>query len=228
LFCASANASRAASLELIFIIAVWLMDEKPVQLLSEIFPAINPAPSIIGPDGVILRHGRNKKKDAECKHEGTASIFLFTEPLGKWRRAVAREHRKAEDYAILMKELSDIYYPNAEKIIMVQDNLNIHSPSTFYQAFPPEEAFRLAHRFEYHYTPTHGSWLDIAECELSVLSRQCLGDLRIPKIAELNERLAYWEEDRNSRQVGVNWQFTEDDARIKLKRLYPEVKLKDK
>ena len=120
-----------------------------------------------------------------------------------------------------MREISEKYYPDVEKIVLIADNLNTHNPATFYEAFNPKIAFELAHKFEFHYTPKHGSWLNIAESELSVLSTQCLGDRRIYTIEELNESLKYWENDRNKRQKGVNWQFTVDDARVKLKRLYP-------
>lgn len=122
-----------------------------------------------------------------------------------------------------MKWLADEVYPDAEKIIMVCDNLNTHDKSSFYEALPPAEALRLARRFEFHYTPKHGSWLDIAEIELSALSKQCLGKRRIDSIEELNEELAQWHTDRNKLQKGVDWQFTTDDARIKLKHLYPIV-----
>jgi len=122
---------------------------------------------------------------------------------------------------VLMRELREAYYPKAEKIIIVSDNLNIHSKANFYAAFPAEAAFELARVFEFHHTPIHGSWLNIAESELASLSTQCIGDLRFKCINELNEALTAWESDRNSRQIGVNWQFTVEKARVKLKRLYP-------
>ena len=115
----------------------------------------------------------------------------------------------------------DEQYPEAEKVVLVMDNLNTHNMSSFYEAFPPEEAFRLSQRLEIHYTPKHGSWLDIAECELSALAAQCLGSRRIPDIESLNAELKAWETQRNQNQKGVDWQFTTDDARTKLKRLYP-------
>jgi hypothetical protein len=120
-----------------------------------------------------------------------------------------------------MRRVSEEHYPDADKIILVADNLNTHNPAAFYEAFPAEIAYNLAQKFEFHYTPKHGSWLNIAETELSSLSRQCLGNQRIKAIGELNEILAAWEVDRNARQNGVNWQFAAEDARIKLKRLYP-------
>lgn len=186
------------------------MDEKPLQLLAD------------------ARQGRRKKngaliQDSEYVRNGTCSIFLFTEPLAGYRHARALEHRAKTDWANEMKWLSDKVYPDAEKIIMVCDNLNTHDKSSFYEAFPPDEALRLAKRFEFHHTPKHGSWLDIAEIELSALSKQCLGKRRIENIDDLNSELEKWHTDRNERQKGVNWQFTTDDARIKLKHLYPVV-----
>lgn len=186
------------------------MDEKPLQLLAE------------------ARQGRRKKngaliQDSEYVRRGTCSIFLFTEPLAGYRHAKALEHRTRTDWAKQMKWLADEVYPDAERIIMVCDNLNTHDKSSFYEAFPPAEALRLAKRFEFHYTPKHGSWLDIAEIELSALSKQCLGKRRIDNLDDLNSELEKWHTDRNARQKGVNWQFTTDDARIKLKHLYPIV-----
>jgi len=186
------------------------MDEKPLQLLGH------------------ARKGYRKKngtmiQDSEYVRNGTCSIFLFTEPLAGFRHAKAFEHRTKIDWAKQMKWLADEIYPNAEKIIMVCDNLNTHDKSSFYEAFPPAEALRLAKRFEFHYTPKHGSWLDIAEIELAALTKQCLGKRRIDKIDDLNDELEKWHTDRNVKQNGVNWQFTADDARIKLKHLYPIV-----
>lgn len=186
------------------------MDEKPLQLLAD------------------ARQGRRKKngaliQDSEYVRNGTCSIFLFTEPLAGFRHAKALEHRTKTDWAKQMKWLADEVYPNAEKIIMVCDNLNTHDKSSFYETFPPAEALRLAKRFEFHYTPKHGSWLDIAEIELSALSKQCLGKRRIDNLEDLNSELEKWHTDRNAMQKGVDWQFTTDDARIKLKHLYPIV-----
>ena len=186
------------------------MDEKPLQLLAD------------------ARQGRRKKngaliQDSEYVRNGTCSIFLFTEPLAGFRHAKALEHRTKIDWAKQMKWLADEVYPNAEKIIMVCDNLNTHDKSSFYETFPPAEALRLAKRFEFHYTPKHGSWLDIAEIELSALSKQCLGKRRIDNLEDLNSELEKWHTDRNAMQKGVDWQFTTDDARIKLKHLYPIV-----
>ncbi len=184
------------------------MDEKPLQLLAE------------------ARKGHRKSngtqiQDSEYIRKGTCSIFLFTEPLAGYRHAKALEHRTKVDWARQLKWLADEVYLDAKKIIMVCDNLNTHDKSSFYEAFPPAEALRLSRRFEFHYTPKHGSWLDIAEIELSSLARQCLGKRRIESLEDLNSELAKWHCDRNSKQKGVDWQFTTDDARIKLKHLYP-------
>jgi len=202
-------------------IPVICMDEKPKQLLDEVYPRVAAQPAIVGPDDEILKKGKSKRIDAEYERIGTSCIFIFTEPLGGWRRVVARESRKKDDYAVLMRELREVYFPKADKIRVVSDNLNIHSKATFYEAFPAKVAFELAQIFEFHHTPKHGSWLNIAESELASLSTQCLGDLRIKSIEELNELISAWESDRNTRQIGVNWQFTTEDARLKLKRLYP-------
>lgn len=184
------------------------MDEKPLLLLAD------------------ARKGHRKSngaliQDSEYIRKGTCSIFLFTEPLAGYRHTKALEHRTKTDWARQMKWLADEVYPDAEKIIMVCDNLNTHDKSSFYEAFPPAEALRLTRRFEFHYTPKHGSWLDMAEIELASLSKQCLGRRRIDNLEDLNSELEKWHCDRNSRQKGVDWQFTTDDARIKLKHLYP-------
>ena len=202
-------------------VPVICMDEKPQQLLGEIRDRVSAEPLRVDPETEIVKPGKPMRIDSEYVRNGTSCIFMFTEPLGGWRHVVARESRKKVDFAILMREVSEKYYPDAEKIILVADNLNTHNKATFYEAFPPKIAFELAHKYEFHYTPTHGSWLNIAESELSSLSTQCLGNRRIKCISDLNEELSAWESDRNSRQRGVNWQFTEDDARVKLKRLYP-------
>ena len=173
------------------------------------------------PETDIQRPGSVQKIDSEYIRMGTASIFMFTEPLSGWRHTEALEHRTMGDFAKMMKNISETYYPDVTRIILVADNLNTHCPGSFYAAFPPETAWELMQKFEFHYTPKHGSWLNIAETELGSLSMQCLGNQRIPKIQELNEMLAEWERDRNQRQKGVNWQFTTKDARVKLKRLYP-------
>ena len=202
-------------------IPVICMDEKPVQLLDEIRERVSAKPLEIDPDTGVTRHGKIERIDSEYVRCGTASIFMFTEPLGGWRHTVALKSRKKGDFALQMKKISDVHYTDVEKILIVADNLNIHNKAAFYEAFEPQVAYRLCQKFEFHYTPKHGSWLNIAEAELSSLSKQCLGNQRIKSIDELNETLQAWEVDRNTRQKGVNWRFTTEDARIKLKRLYP-------
>ena len=197
------------------------MDEKPVQLLDEIRERVAAKPLSTDPETGLPKPGTVEKIDSEYGRCGTASIFMFTEPLGGWRHTVALKTRKKCDFALLMREISERYYPDVEKILLIADNLNIHSRVTFYEAFEPNVAYALAQKFEFHYTPKHGSWLNIAEAELSSLSIQCLGNQRMNSIDELNENLEAWETDRNLRQKGVNWQFTTKNARIKLKRLYP-------
>lgn len=190
------------------------MDEKPYQLLDEETPTIE-----------LSETNHIRKYDCEYSRKGTCSIFMFTEPLGGWREAHALPQRRAEDWADQMKWLIDEAYPDAEKIVLVMDNLNTHTVGSFYKYFTPEEAFRLSQKLEIHYTPKHGSWLDIAEIELSALSLQCLENRRIPTIEKLNNALNKWYHNRNSKQKGVSWQFTTSDARIKLKHLYPELKM---
>ena len=188
------------------------MDEKPFQLLDERYLPIP-----------MSKTNRKLKYDCEYERKGTCSIFMFTEPLAGWRHALALPQRTRIDWANQMKWLLDEQYPAAKKIVLVMDNLNTHGIHSFYDTFPPEEAFRLAQRLEIHYTPKHGSWLNIAEIELSALSIQCLGKNRIPSIDKLNEQLLAWHNNRNSSQKGVDWQFTADNARIKLKSIYPIV-----
>ena len=187
------------------------MDEKPYQKLDHVR------------DPLPMRPGTVEKIDSEYKREGTCSIFIFTEPLGGWRYAEALPRRTKVDWANQVKRLLDEQYPEAKKVVLVMDNLNTHSISSLYEAFPPEEALRLAQRLEIHLTPKHGSWLNIAECELSAMAAQCLGDKRIPDIEALNAELLIWHTQRNQTQKGVDWQFTTGDARIKLKRLYPAI-----
>lgn len=188
------------------------MDEKPIQLLAETRPALPAKP------------GCPERVDYEYARRGTAVHFLFTEPLGGWRKVNIREQKTALDWAHEMRELLEVEYPEADQVILVCDNLNTHKIASFYKAFPPEEAARLRRRLEMHYTPKHGSWLNMAECELSVLTRQCL-NRRIPDIEQLRQDTRQWGEERNARQKSVDWQFTTDDARIKLRRLYPQIQL---
>jgi len=184
------------------------MDEKPYQLLKDIRPSL---PS---------KAGSVEKVDNEYKREGTCSIFMFNEPLGGWRHVHARKRRTKVDWAYEIKELLTTHYSGVPKVRLVCDNLNTHVLSSLYEAFCAVEARALVERLEIHYTPKHGSWLNIAELELSVLSRQCL-DRRIDRLDVLNEQVAAWERARNVSQRGVDWQFTTADARIKLKRVYP-------
>ena len=190
------------------------MDEKPYQLLDEEIEPIK-----------MSETNHTRKYDCEYTRKGTCSIFMFTEPLGSWREAHALPQRRAEDWAIQMKWLIDEAYPDVDKIVLVMDNLNTHTIASFYKYFTPEEAFRLSQKLEIHYTPKHGSWLDIAEIELSALSLQGLRDKRIPTISALNMILSAWFCDRNSKQKGASWHFNTSDSRTMLKHLYPDVVL---
>lgn len=168
------------------------------------------------------RPGREARFDYEYERAGVASLFMLFAPLEGWRRVAVRDRRTAIDYAHILRDLSDIHFPDAERSVLVQDNLNTHRPASLYEAFAPAEARRLAERFEWRYTPKHGSWLNIAECELSVLARQCLAR-RIPDHTVLEDEIKAWTEPRNATRTGVNWRFSTDDARIKLKHLYPQI-----
>jgi DDE superfamily endonuclease len=167
--------------------------------------------------------GRPATSDYEYERNGTANLFMMFEPLAGRRHVKVTERRTAVDYASAVRDLVDVHYPDAETVVLVQDNLNTHKPASLYEAFPPEEARRIIEKLEIHYTPKHGSWLDMAETELSVLSRQCL-DRRIPDQLTLTTEVGTWEVNRNEAECTVNWQFTTADARIKLKRLYPVIK----
>lgn len=173
-----------------------------------------------------MESGKPERIDNEYIRKGVCSIFLFTEPLTGWRSADACEHRTKIDWAYHIKWLLEEQYPDAQKVVLVMDNLNTHHLSSLYEAFSPKDALLMAKRLEIHYMPKHGSWLNIAEIELSALGRQCLGSRRIDKLQVLNHELEAWYVDRNQRQKGVDWQFTTEGARIKLKRLYPVVKTK--
>lgn len=185
------------------------MDEKPYQLLGE---AREPLP---------MRPGDDQKVDSEYTRNGTCSIFAFVEPLGGKHHVSVREHRTATDWAEEIKYLVDVMYPEAKKIILVMDNLNTHKTASLYKKYPAAEARRIIKRLEIHYTPKHGSWLDIAEIELNVMTRQCLSR-RIGDINTLHNELSAWEVERNAVAAKVNWQFKTTDARIKLKSLYPK------
>ncbi len=184
------------------------LDEASKQLISEIRLGIAMAPSQI------------RCVDAEYRRNGTASGFMINAPLEGKRYDLVREHRKSEDFAEVIRELCDELYPDPEKIVLVMDNLNTHNIASLYQAFEPEEARRLARKLEIHYTPKHGSWLNMAEIELSVLSRQCMNTY-FETQDQLAAAIAEWERLRNDKQTGIDWQFTTAKARTKLKRLYP-------
>ena len=170
---------------------------------------------------IAAKPGQPGRHDYEYGRNGTANLFMMFAPLEGWRHVKVTDRHTAVDYAQVLKELSDTHFPGAAKIVLVQDNLNTHKPASLYEAFPAAEARRLVERFEWHYTPKHGSWLDMAESELSVLSSQCL-DRRIPDQQVLQDEVAAWEDDRNKHHAKADWQFTTADARVKLKRLYPQ------
>jgi len=193
-------------------IPVICMDEQPVQLLKETRQAI--AATINHPQRV----------DYEYERAGTASIFMFTEPLSGWRAVKVRPQRKKIDWALEIEELLRTKYKTAEKIILVCDNLNTHTRGAFYEAFPAEKAREIVKRIEFRYTPKHGSWLNIAENELSAMTRQCLNKRRIGDIFTLQQEVQAWATATNDRQKGVDWQFTINDARLKLKSIYPKIK----
>ena len=169
---------------------------------------------------IAAKPGHPARYDHEYERNGTANLFMMFAPLEGWRHVEVTDRHTAVDYARILKDLSDTHFPEAKKIILVQDNLNTHKPASLYEAFPAEEARRLVERFEWHYTPKHGSWLDMAESELSVLSGQCL-NRRIPDKQNLIEEVAAWVARRNKDHTKADWQFTTADARVKLKRLYP-------
>ena len=184
------------------------LDETSKQLVAE---TRTPEP---------MRPGQPARHDYEYKRNGVASMFMLFAPLEGWRHVEVTERRTAIDYAKILRDLSDIHFPNAEKIVLVQDNLNTHAPSSLYEAFEPAEARRIIERFEWHYSPKHGSWLNLAESELAVLSGQCL-KRRIPAAAKLKTEVAAWCARRNTYNAKANWHFTSADARVKLKSLYP-------
>ncbi|WP_199199047.1 IS630 family transposase [Amycolatopsis sp. CA-128772] len=182
------------------------MDEKPFQLLGQVR------------DPLPARPGRNACEDSEYVRCGTCSIFVWAEPLQGWRRVHALTQRTKIDWAGQVKQLLTVDYPKAQTVVLVMDNLNTHGIASLYEAFEPGEAFALAQRLEIHHTPKHGSWLNIAEIELSALSRQCLDR----RISDLDTELAAWQHTINTEQRQIRWQFTTDDARVKLRHLYPK------
>lgn len=188
------------------------MDEQPYQFLGEARRSIP------------MSKGKPARQDNEYIRNGTCSIFLFTETLTGWRHVAAQPHRTKVDWAHQIRHLIEEVYPACKKIRLVMDNLNTHTISALYDAFPPDKARALAKRLEIHHTPKHGSWLNIAEIELSAMTRQCLRR-RIDNITTLSDELMVWESDRNRLQKCVDWQFTTPEARTKLKRLYPQIKV---
>ena len=184
------------------------LDETSKQLIAE---TRTPEP---------MRAGQPARHDYEYKRNGTANLFMLFAPLEGWRHVEVTERRTAIDYAKILRDLADIHFPKAEKIVLVQDNLNTHAPASLYEAFEPAEARRIIERFEWHYTPKHGSWLNLAESELAVLSSQCLAR-RIADAAALTTEVDAWRARRNTHNAKANWHFTTTDARVKLKSLYP-------
>lgn len=168
-----------------------------------------------------MKPGRLARHDYEYERNGTANMFMIFAPLEGARHVTVTERRTAKDYAHILKDMADIYWSDKDKIILINDNLNTHKPASLYETFPAAEARRLVERFEWHYTPKHASWLDMAESELSVLSHQCLAR-RIPDIQTLTSEVAAWVADRNKHHAKADWQFSTADARIKLKQLYPK------
>lgn len=187
------------------------MDEQSLQLVKETHVP------------VAVQPGATAREDHEYERNGTANIFMFAAPLENWRRVEVTESRTAVDWAEQISKLVEEDFPEAKRIRLVMDNLNTHEIPSLYKAFPPEKARRLTEKLEIHHTPKHGSWLNIAEIELSALTKQCLGR-RIPDLWTLTNETVAWELQRNKGEAGVSWRFTTSDARIKLKHLYPEIK----
>lgn len=171
---------------------------------------------------IAMKPGRPARFDYEYQRNGTANLFMLFAPLEGWRHVEVTDRRTAVDYAHVLKDLADVYFPDAKTIVLVQDNLNTHSKASLYEAFSATEARRLVERFEWHYTPKHGSWLNLAESELAVLSSQCL-DRRIPDKQTLSDEIAAWQDDRNANHATADWHFTTATARVKLKHLYPSL-----
>lgn len=186
------------------------LDEASKQLRSDARPALQ------------MKQGHPLRQDSEYVRHGTASLFMVSAPLLGWRHVEVTDQRTRKDFARVIKTLVDEQFADATQIVLVLDNLNTHGPASLYEAFAPEEAKRLTDKIEWHYTPRHGSWLNMAEIELSVLSRQCLSE-RMGSKAYLQEQVAAWQERRNAQSVRIDWRFTTEDARIKLKRLYPTI-----
>jgi hypothetical protein len=186
-------------------------DERPCQLLTEVREPLR------------LGAGRPERRDHEYQRRGTANLFVAFEPLTGWRGVEVRERRRGREFAEFVCYLAEDLYPQAEKIRLVVDNLNIHTPASFYEVFDAERARELSRRIEFRYTPVHGSWLNMAEIEISVLVRQCLGKRRLPDTQTLQREVRAWYEARNRQQSSVDWRFTTSEARTKLRRLYPSI-----
>lgn len=186
------------------------LDEAMKQLVKE---TVAPVPA---------QPGQPQRQDFQYERNGTANLFMLCEPIAGWRHVEVTRQRTAVDYAHLLKDVVDLHYPDALLITVVQDNLNTHKPASLYKAFEPAEARRILKRLEFCYTPKHGSWLNMAEIELSILARQCL-DRRIAEFEPLQREVSAWVETRNQQQTWIDWRFTTEDARIKLKRLYPSI-----
>jgi DDE superfamily endonuclease len=186
------------------------MDEKSKQLLDDTRVPLPPCPTAVA------------REDYEYQRNGTCNLFIAFEPLQSWRHVEVTDRRTAVDWAHFMQQLADVQYPQAERIRIVMDNLNTHHAGSFYEAFAPAEARRLALRFEFHYTPKHGSWLNMAEIELSALERMCL-DQRLATQTAIKTEVSAWEQERNDKDATVDWRFTTPDARFKLRTLYPSI-----
>lgn len=194
-------------------VPILCMDEQPVQLVEEVR------------EPIAATKDHAKRVDYEYKRSGVASIFMFAEPLAHWRQVSVREQKTKIDWATEMAKLLESRYANCEKVIVVCDNLNTHSKGAFYETFEPARARRLVSKIEFHYTPKHGSWLNMAENELSSMTRQCVAGRRIGSIAELAKETTAWHNDVNNSQRGIEWQMKVDDARLKLTSVYPKIKL---
>lgn len=195
---------------------------RPVVCLDEINKTLHETPRGTLP----MQPGQVARQDYQFTRNGTVNLFLKVEPLQGWRKVRVTDRRTSLDFAEEVRSLVDEDYPEASVIVLITDNLNTHTPACLYEAFPPAEARRIAAKLEWHYTPEHGSWLNVAECELSVLARQCLAR-RMPDKSSIISEVMAWQQKRNAAQVTIQWQFTTADARIKLRRLYPVINVQN-
>jgi len=189
------------------------VDERPCQLLADTRAPLPP------------KVGQPERYDFEYERHGSCNLFMIFQPSAGWRTTKVTAHRKQEDFALLMRDLVDVHFPNATTIRVVLDNLNIHSPASLYAAFEPAEARRILHKLDFHFTPKHGSWLNMVEIELSILVRQCLGQ-RIPDMAGLTHQVTAWQQRRNAQRATIRWQFSVQKARTTLAHLYPSPSLR--